>query len=98
RFGVGGAGALDPLALAVGNRLLGNDAKCAAIEFTLGRAAVRFHADMRVALTGAETRANLDGVPVWCWHAFDVRRGETLTLPAPHGGTRTYLCVAGGIE
>ncbi|TWG89322.1 biotin-dependent carboxylase-like uncharacterized protein [Cupriavidus gilardii J11] len=97
RFGVGGTGAMDPVALAVGNRLLGNDPCCAAIEFTLGRAALRFHADMRVALTGAETRANLDGVPVWSWHAFDVRRGETLTLPAPRGGTRTYLCVAGGI-
>jgi allophanate hydrolase subunit 2 len=37
---------------------------------------------MRVALTGAECNANLDGVPVWSWHAFDVRRGETLTLPS----------------
>ena len=97
RFGVGGTGALDPLALAIGNRLLGNDTTCAAIEFTLGRASVRFHADMRVALAGAETRANLDGMPVWSWHAFDVRRGDTLTLASPQGGTRTYLCVTGGI-
>ena len=97
RFGVGTAGALDTVALTIGNRLLGNPAGDAAIEFTLGRAAVRFHADMRVALTGAECRANLDGVPVWSWHAFDVRRGETLTLSAAQGGTRTYLCVAGGI-
>lgn len=98
RFGVGSAGALDRVALTVGNRLLGNPAGCAAIEFTLGRAAVRFRADMRVALAGAECRANLDGVPVWSWHAFDAREGETLTLPAAQGGTRTYLCVAGGID
>ena len=98
RFGVGRSGAADDLALRVGNRLLGNDPNAAAIEFTLGRAALRFDADMRVALTGAECSANLDGVPVWSWHAFDVRRGETLTLPAPRGGTRTYLCVAGGID
>ncbi|GMG91917.1 biotin-dependent carboxyltransferase family protein [Cupriavidus metallidurans] len=98
RFGVGRSGAADDLALRVGNRLLGNDPGAAAIEFTLGRAAVRFEADMRVALTGAECSANLDGVPVWSWHAFDVRRGETLTLPSPRGGTRTYLCVAGGID
>ncbi|WER46116.1 biotin-dependent carboxyltransferase family protein [Cupriavidus sp. WKF15] len=98
RFGVGRAGAMDPLALTLGNRLLGNAPGCAAIEFTLGRAAVRFHDDLRVALAGAECSANLDGVPVWSWHAFDVRRGSTLTLPATRGGTRAYLCVAGGID
>lgn len=98
RFGVGSTGALDRVALTVGNRLVGNAADCAAIEFTLGRAAVRFRADMRVALAGADCRANLDGVPVWSWHAFDVREGQTLTLPAAQGGTRTYLCVAGGID
>ncbi|KAA6124624.1 5-oxoprolinase subunit C family protein [Cupriavidus cauae] len=98
RFGVGGTGALDSLALRVGNLLLGNEPGAAAIEFTLGRATLRFHADLRIALTGAEGRADLDGEPVWCWHAFDVRAGSTLTLPAPRGGTRTYLCVAGGID
>ena len=98
RFGVGRSGAMDPLAVTIGNRLLGNAPGCAAIEFTLGRAAVRFHVDMRVALAGAECCANLDGVPVWSWHAFDVHRGETLTLPSARGGTRTYLCVAGGID
>ncbi len=98
RFGVGKSGALDTLSLAVGNRLLGNALGSAGIEFTLGRAAARFHTDMRVALVGAECGANLDGVPVWSWHAFDVHRGETLTLPAARGGTRTYLCVAGGID
>ena len=54
RFGVGRSGAADTLALRVGNRLLGNDPNAAAIEFTLGRASLRFNADMRVALTGAE--------------------------------------------
>lgn len=85
RFGVGRSGAADGLALEVGNRLLGNDANAAGIEFTLGRAALRFEADMRVALTGAECNANLDGLPVWSWHAFNVRKGEVLTLPAARG-------------
>lgn len=98
RFGVGTAGALDPLALAIGNRLLGNHPGDAAIEFTLGRASMRFHADMRIALAGAECRATLDGEPVWSWHAIPVRRGQTLVLPAAQGASRTYLCVAGGID
>lgn len=98
RFGVGATGALDSVALRVGNLLLGNEPGAAAIEFTLGRATVRFDADLRIALTGAECRADVDGEPVWCWHAFDVRAGSTLTLPAARAGTRTYLCVAGGID
>ncbi|MBP0622056.1 biotin-dependent carboxyltransferase family protein [Cupriavidus consociatus] len=98
RIGVGSCGAMDTLAVAVGNRLLGNAPECAAIEFTLGRAAVRFHADMRVALAGAECGATLDGTPVWSWHAFDVHAGEILVLPPARGGTHAYLCVAGGID
>lgn len=98
RFGVGRSGAADSLAFEAGNRLLGNDPNAAAIEFTLGRATLRFHADMRVALTGAECGANLDGAPVWSWYAFNVRKDQRLTLPAAHGGTRTYLCVSGGID
>lgn len=98
RFGVGRSGAADGLALEVGNRLLANEPGAAAIEFTLGRAALRFDADLRVALTGAECGAHLDGKPVWSWHAFDVRKGQLLTLPPARGGTRTYLCVAGGID
>lgn len=97
-FGVGKAGALDPVALVVGNRLLGNEPGCAAIEFTLGRASMRFHVDARVSLAGAECGATVDGAPVWSWHAFPVRRGQTLTLLSARGGTRTYLCVAGGID
>ncbi|QBY51814.1 biotin-dependent carboxyltransferase family protein [Cupriavidus oxalaticus] len=96
-IGVGSCGAMDTLAVAVGNRLLGNAPGCAAIEFTLGRAAVRFHADMRVALAGAECGATLDGTPVWSWHAFDAHAGEILVLPPARGGTHAYLCVAGGI-
>jgi biotin-dependent carboxylase-like uncharacterized protein len=98
RFGVGRAGAADSLALQVGNRLLDNDPGAAAIEFTLGRVTLRFHADMRVALTGAECGADLDGAPVWSWYAFDVRKDQLLTLPTVRGGTRAYLCVSGGID
>jgi len=97
-FGVGKAGALDPVALVVGNRLLGNAPGCAALEIALGRASMRFLADMRVSLAGTECTATVDGESVWSWHAFNVRRGQTLTLLSARGGTRTYLCVAGGID
>lgn len=98
RFGVGAAGALDTVALAVGNLLTGNPRTAAAIEFTLGRAAVRFHAGARIALTGAECCAELDGKPLPAWHAATVAPGSTLTVGAPRIGSRAYLCVAGGID
>lgn len=98
RFGVGTAGALDPVALAVGNLLAGNRRDAAGIEFTLGRAAVRFHADLRIAMTGAECCADIDGRSLPAWHAATVRAGSTLTLRPPREGGRAYLCVSGGID
>ncbi|AGH84641.1 MULTISPECIES: biotin-dependent carboxyltransferase family protein [Ralstonia solanacearum species complex] len=98
RFGVCMSGALDPLSLYVGNRLVGNRSDAAGIEFTLGHATLRFLADGLVALTGADCLATLDGAPVHAWHAFPVQRGQTLTLRVAQGGVRAYLCVAGGID
>jgi len=45
RFGVCTSGALDPLSLYVGNRLVGNRSDAAGVEFTLGNATLRFLAD-----------------------------------------------------
>jgi len=98
RFGVCTSGALDPLSLYVGNRLVGNRSDAAGIEFTLGNATLRFHANGLIALTGADCRATLDGAPVHAWRAIPVQRGQTLTLRVAQGGVRAYLCVAGGID
>lgn len=98
RFGVCTSGALDPLSLYVGNRLVGNRSDAAGIEFTLGNATLRFHANGLIALTGADCRATLDGAPVHAWRAIPVQRGQTLTLRMAQGGVRAYLCVAGGID
>ncbi|MBA4282419.1 MAG: allophanate hydrolase, partial [Ralstonia sp.] len=98
RFGVCTSGALDPLSLYVGNRLVGNRSDAAGIEFTLGNATLRFHANGLIALTGADCRATLDGAPVHAWRAIPVQRGQMLTLRVAQGGVRAYLCVAGGID
>lgn len=96
--GVGRSGAMDGLALALGNGLLGNEANAAAIEVPLLPFIVRFETDLDVALTGADCVARLDDVtlpPDW---AFSVSAGQTLTLSALREGCRAYLCVAGGID
>jgi biotin-dependent carboxylase-like uncharacterized protein len=100
--GVGMAGAMDPLALAAANLLLGNDENAAGIEIPIFPFAVRFTADGTFALTGADCAARLDGEPIPPWWAARARRGQELTLGLPQGkpprACRAYLAVAGGVD
>ncbi|MGH8579186.1 MAG: biotin-dependent carboxyltransferase family protein [Gammaproteobacteria bacterium] len=99
QLGVGHGGALDPLALTVGNRLVGNEANTAGLEITVGSVVrLGFHISASIALTGANVSADLDGEPVWHGWRTRVREGQTLTLAAPRFGMRAYLAIAGGID
>ncbi|NBA94868.1 biotin-dependent carboxyltransferase family protein [Pseudomonas sp. R5(2019)] len=98
RFGVSTSGAMDRLALACGNALLGNDDALAGLEIVVFPFRLRIHRDCRLALTGADCQAHLDKAelpPDW---VFDAKAGQTLVLKAPRRGVRAYLCVAGGID
>ncbi|CAB3687901.1 biotin-dependent carboxyltransferase family protein [Trinickia soli] len=97
-LGVAKAGVLDALALEVGNRLVGNPPQAAAIEVTVGPAAFRFNHTTRIAVTGAQFGATLDGEPVYTWWSLPVRAGQELVLQGPMRGMRGYLCVRGGVD
>ncbi|MEA3118284.1 MAG: 5-oxoprolinase (ATP-hydrolyzing) subunit [Paraburkholderia sp.] len=97
-LGIATAGALDTLALEVGNRLVGNLPQAAAIEVTMGPTALRFTRATRIALTGAEFGATLDGEPVHSWWSLPVRAGQELSLQGATRGMRGYVCVRGGID
>lgn len=97
-LGVAKAGALDTLALEVGNRLVGNGPQAAAIEVTVGPVALRFARAARIAITGAQFDATLDGEPVHTWWSLPVRAGQELLLQGPARGMRGYVCVRGGID
>jgi len=97
-LGIAKAGALDALALEVGNRLAGNAPQAAAIEVTVGPMALRFAQATRIAITGAQFGATLDDVPVHSWWSLPVRAGQTLVLQGPVRGMRGYVCVHGGID
>ena len=101
RWGVGTSGAMDPMALAAGNLLLGNDEGDAAIEIQVFPYQVAFEVDCLFAVTGANTDAQLDGQPVLPWWRTHARAGQTLRLHTPGGGPsaacRAYLCLAGGV-
>ena len=102
RWGVGTAGAMDGMALAAGNILLGNDAGVAAVEVQVFPFRVRFTADCAFALTGADCVAQLDGVPLLPWSSQHARAGQELKLGTPKAGpartSRAYLCLPGGVD
>lgn len=98
RDGVGRAGAMDAVALAIGNALLGNDANAAGIEIPMLPFKLRFDIDLDIALTGADCAARLDDRPLPPDWATRARKGQVLSLGAPLSGCRAYLCVAGGID
>jgi biotin-dependent carboxylase-like uncharacterized protein len=51
----------------------------------------------RLALTGSDFGATLDGKPVELWSSFEAKAGQTLRLGPTRSGARCYLCVRGGI-
>ncbi len=96
-MGVSPSGAADPIALRIGNRLVGNSEGAAGLEMTLLGGAFRFHAACIVALTGSDFGATLDGTPVHLWASFEAKQGQTLRLGPTRSGARCYLCMQGGI-
>lgn len=103
RYGVGTAGAMDPMALAAGNLLLGNDEGAAAVELQVFPFEARFSVGGDFALAGADTSATLDGVPLLPWWRHHARAGQVLRLNLPRRGgawsaSRAYLCLAGGVD
>lgn len=97
-MGVSASGAADPVALRVGNCLVGNPESAAALEMTLLGGTFQFSEAAVIALTGADFGASLDDKPVEIWRSIHLDPGQTLRVGSTRGGARCYLCVHGGIE
>jgi 5-oxoprolinase (ATP-hydrolysing) subunit C len=98
RFGVSPSGAMDPLALRMANRLLGNPAGAPALELTGPGAELRFLHDAPYALAGADLGATLDGAPAPLHQAARAPAGAVLRFARRARGARATLALAGGIE
>lgn len=102
KWGVGCSGAMDPLALAAGNLLVGNSVGAAAIEMQVFPFEVRFEQRCRFAITGADCASLLDDEPLLPWWVTRAEAGQVLKLGLPQQGRwracRAYLCVDGGID
>ncbi|WP_018236259.1 biotin-dependent carboxyltransferase family protein [Ensifer sp. BR816] len=96
--GVTSSGAMDRLALTVGNLLVGNGEGEAALEVQTFPFRLRVNRDTTVAITGADCDARLDGGRLPPWWAVAVSAGQVLELDTPQRSARAYLSFAGGID
>jgi antagonist of KipI len=96
-LGMPAAGAADPIALRLANRLAGNEEGTAALELTLTGGTFVFRFGAVAALAGSDFAATLDGVPMPPWTSRRIAPGQTLTLGGTRSGARCYLAVQGGI-
>lgn len=93
-FAIPAAGAADPLSLALANRLVGRPADAAAVEITLGGAALEFDTAMRFAVTGAEAIMTLNGRAIETHRTLSAAANDRLDIGAMPAGCRCYLAVS----
>jgi biotin-dependent carboxylase-like uncharacterized protein len=98
RYGLTPSGAMDRIALAAANTLVGNAAFAAAIEIgPFGAAFTAREGAVRVALAGAPRNVDIAGRAVASDTSATLADGETLTLGFARGGSFSYLALEGGI-
>jgi antagonist of KipI len=97
-MGLSPSGAADPIALRLGNRLVGNADSVAALEMTLIGGTFLFPEGGMAALAGSDFGASLDDQPVTTWVVLKIKSGQTLRLGPTRSGARCYLCIQGGIK
>jgi biotin-dependent carboxylase-like uncharacterized protein len=98
RYGLTPSGAMDRLALATANALVGNATFAASIEIgPFGAAFTAREGAVRVALAGAPRSADIAGRAVASDTSMTLADGETLTLGFARGGSFSYLAIEGGI-
>ena len=98
-MGMAASGAMDNLALQMGNLLLGNPPGEAGIEIAGGYCTFEILEDGVVAVTGADMECMCSGEKAPLWQAFAVKKGDILEFS--HFGAvgfRAYLTIAGGID
>jgi 5-oxoprolinase (ATP-hydrolysing) subunit C len=98
RYGLTPSGALDRLALAAANCLVGNELLAAAIEISpFGAAFTARGGAVRVGLAGAPRSADIAGRTAVLDTSMTIADGETLTLGFAKGASFSYLAIEGGI-
>jgi KipI family sensor histidine kinase inhibitor len=94
--GVSPCGAMDPVALQIGNILVGNPEDAAGLEITVSGPELQVLQPCQIAITGADLSAQLDGRALNGWMNHLLKAGQILSFGQRSLGARAYLCVEGG--
>ncbi|MFA4867049.1 MAG: biotin-dependent carboxyltransferase family protein [Pedobacter sp.] len=92
------SGAMDRLALEIGNLLLGNDISEAGLECTLLGPKLLFKTTQLVAITGGDLNPTVNGEPVNMWRPIIIPEGAILSFSTPVKGCRSYIAFFGGLD
>ena len=97
--GVPPSGPMDPLALRLANRMVGNEEGAAALEMTVTGATLRFDADAVIALAGAQMDASARRARGFILGTVRREARAVLALGKIRGaGQRAYLAVRGSFD
>jgi 5-oxoprolinase (ATP-hydrolysing) subunit C len=99
KFGLGPAGAMDRLAQAEANALVGNAAGAAVVEMAV--AGLRFTVEggaARIAVAGGDQKVTVDGVTASAVSSVTVAAGQTVDIGGVRAGRFGYLAIAGGFK
>jgi biotin-dependent carboxylase-like uncharacterized protein len=96
-MGLSPSGVLDDYSFRMGNVVLGNDPKAAAVEMVLWAPTLEVTVKTAVALVGGEVRAFINGEEAPMWEALLVEPGDLIEVKEFKTGFASYICVAGGV-
>ncbi|WP_373553612.1 biotin-dependent carboxyltransferase family protein [Haliscomenobacter sp.] len=98
QYGINRSGAMDPLALQVGNYLVGNAGSVAALEICFPAASFLFLEPTLMVLAGADFGASVAGKKINPYRPIWVAAGTELHFQHKYWGQYAYLCVQGGFD
>ncbi len=97
--GIPPSGPFDNLHFRLANALVGNPLDAAALECSVVGCTLRFSYSTRLALTGADMGATLNGTPIQPNQALAIAPGDVVKLGMAQGaGQRSYIAVEGGLD
>ena len=98
QYGINRSGAMDPLALQVGNYMVGNEGPVAALEICFPASGFLFLEPTLMVLAGADFGARISGKTIRPYQPVWVAAGTELHFQHKHWGHYAYLCVQGGFD
>ena len=98
QYGINRSGAMDPMALQVGNYLVSNEGSEATLEICFPASAFLFLEPTLMVLAGADFGSSIAGKPIRTYQPVWAAAGAELHFQHKHWGQYAYLCVQGGFD